>query len=131
LDGARLTAWRFLLFEGSDAVAAAELSVDEKGGDIRFSSINSGPFVAATSQAFETRLKDPELEKQEWDVRMLRVPALYMFALWLHTASGRADRLIPIGTVPELLEKGRTYSRHELEEKLLLVAKRKREESVS
>jgi hypothetical protein len=126
LDGARLTAWRFLLFEDSDAVAAAELSVDEKSGDIRFSSINSG----ATFQAFETLLKDPELEKQEWDVRALRVPSLYLFALWLRRASGRADRLMPIGTVPKFLEKGRTYSRRGLEEKLLPVAKRRMEESV-
>lgn len=131
LDGARLTAWRFLLFEGSDAVAAAEISVDEKGGDIQFSSINSGPFVAATFEVFQTRLKDSELEKQELDVRVLRVPALYLFALWLHSTSGRADRLIPIGPIPEFLEKGRTYSRRDLEEKLLPVAKRRREEADS
>ena len=131
LDRARLTAWRFLLFEGSDAVAAGEISVDQKSGDIQFSSINSGPFVAATFQAFQTRLKDPELEQQEWDVRVLRVPALYLFALWLHSTGEREDRLIPIGPVPEFLEKDRTYSRRDLEERLLPVAMRKREEAAS
>ena len=48
LDRAGLTAWRFLIQDGSKVLAAAELSCDPKGANLRFSSIDVGPFATAT-----------------------------------------------------------------------------------
>ena len=38
---------------------------------------------------------------------MLRAPALYLLALWLHDTNG--DRLVPIAPCPPSLKAGETY----------------------
>jgi hypothetical protein len=122
LGSAVLTGWRFLLLENHIAIAAAEIAVDGKSGTFRFSSVTTGSQVSATSAAFAAGLRDPQLQTQEWSVRLLRVPSLYLLALWLHDTSGKEDRLEAIGTAPDVIEKGRRYSWSELAEKLIPAA---------
>ena len=44
-----------------------------------------------------------------YEVRMLRVPALYVVALWLKDLDGDDDLIVPLVPAPAFLEAGRAY----------------------
>jgi hypothetical protein len=111
LREAACTGWRFLLMEGdATSVAAAELAIDRQSSALRFVGVNAGPYVASTVTALQTRLCEPELKSRDWLVRLLRIPSVYVMALWLHDASSGEDRLWALGPVPKNLEENRMYS---------------------
>jgi hypothetical protein len=98
--------WRFMLVDGDDALAAVE--VRERDGSYVFSGLNAGPFVASTVEAVR-RLE--QLGEAPHEMRLLRVPALYLEALWLH---GDADRFMPLAPTIRGIEAFSMYSEHEL-----------------
>jgi hypothetical protein len=119
-----LTAWRFLLIEEHVAVAAAELSV-KAGSDIGFSSVTTGPYVASTAEAIANLSGNPEFQKHDWNMRLLRIPALYFVALWLQGISVKADRFCAVGPIPDFVEKDQVYSWNELRDRLVPAARQR------
>lgn len=93
LDRARPVGWRFLIQEDGNAVASAETTPGQDGTD-EVSHFNEGPFVAATDQAMAAVRNLPQLKSAGFDLRLLRIPALYMMALWLHSPA--TDLLVPL-----------------------------------
>jgi hypothetical protein len=112
MTAAHQTGVRYLLQDDrGTAVAAAELRTDASGAPVQFDHINAGPYVAATADALsqaQTQLRDQDVS---YEVRLLRIPALYTMALWL-AAPGQenADRIIPLAPAPHYLEPGRAYT---------------------
>jgi hypothetical protein len=97
LDRARPVGWRFLIQEDGHPVASAETHSGPDGTD-EVSHFNEGPFVAATDQAMAAVRTLPQLQTTGFDLRLLRIPALYMMALWLH--SPQSDLLVPLAPSP-------------------------------
>ena len=62
------------------------------------SSFTEGPFVAATDKAVKAIRKLPKLEAAGYELRLLRIPALYVMALWLHSLVD--DLVIPLEPSP-------------------------------
>jgi hypothetical protein len=104
-EHARPGAWRFMLVDGDDALAAVE--VRERDGNYVFSDLNAGPFVASTVEAVR-RLE--RFGEAPHEMRLLRVPALYLEALWLH---GDFDRFMPLAPTIRGIEAFRMYSEPE------------------
>lgn len=123
LDAARLTAWRFLLQERGNTVAAIELAVDLDSGGMSFASVTTGPFVEATSAALGHDLSGLEPEPGDWTVRLLRIPALYLWALWLVEPTAGKDVLSPFSPAPDGIQAGRGYTWPELRQLLLPAAR--------
>jgi hypothetical protein len=96
LKGAKATGWRYLVMEGDNAVAAAELDRPAKGskGNPEFSNLNTGGFVSSTYEAIHTAELLPEVKKADYQVRLLQIPAVCSVALWLHGKS--QDLLLPL-----------------------------------
>lgn len=104
----RLAGWRFLLREsgappGSAADRAAEAVLTSEGW--AFAYFCEGPYVASTRQALEEAESLPE----PFQPRLLSVPQLYMFTLWLHRDTGAdaadgtpqpSDLLVPLAPAP-------------------------------
>jgi hypothetical protein len=109
LQDAEPVGQRFLVVDGDTPVSSAE--VTPEGEDFQ---ANEGPFVAATLAAVERAEQDPELSDGRYELRLLRVPALYLMALWLKDEDGDGDRVIPLDPAPEPLEPGRHYRPDEL-----------------
>jgi hypothetical protein len=105
LDAARVVGRRFLVMDGDDAVASAEVAEVDGSG---FQS-NEGPFVAATAAAIAHAESDRELADGSFELRVLRIPALYLMALWLKDDDGGSDVVIPIAPAPAPLEPLRSY----------------------
>jgi hypothetical protein len=108
---------RFLVLDGDTPISSAE--VTPEGGDFQ---ANEGPYVAATAAAIEQAEQDPELSDGRYELRLLRIPALYLMALWLKDDEGDGDLVIPLDPAPEPLEPGRHYRPDELMEELARMA---------
>jgi hypothetical protein len=98
--------WRYLVADRGRIVASEELG-GERG---ETASLNSGPFVESTANAIDELERLPEVEQAEFELRLLKVPALYVVAAWL---VGERSLLRPLAPLPSFLEAGRTYSEAE------------------
>jgi hypothetical protein len=97
LDRARPVGWRYLVQEGGRVIASAETTPGADGSH-EVSHFNEGPFVAATDKAMTAVRNLPQLEAAGFELRLLRIPALYMMALWLHAPT--SDLLVPLAPSP-------------------------------
>jgi hypothetical protein len=96
LANAQETAWR-------DVAGGTAAEVSSRNGEFVITSINEGPFVAATADALG-------IAKQldgDYELRVLTIPAVYVVALWLYAASGSV--LIPLAPAPSGLTANQPY----------------------
>jgi hypothetical protein len=105
IDQARPVGRRFLVMAGDRAISSAEIT-DEDGTGFQ---ANEGPYVAATAEAIARAEDDPDLSEGDYEIRLLRIPALYFVALWLRDERGHDDVLVPLDPVPAPFEPGRSY----------------------
>jgi hypothetical protein len=114
-------------------VAEAELSADGRSaGKVRgkrssskpltFLGVSQGPFAEATVEALHAAERLPKIATADYELRLLKVPAVYLAALWLHSATD--DILIPMGNPPGGLKRNRPYSEKQVIKALERVAER-------
>ncbi|MEH1017762.1 MULTISPECIES: hypothetical protein [unclassified Micromonospora] len=96
LERARPGGWRFLLESGGEVIASAETAETPEGA--RPPTFNEGPYVGATATAVKAARALPQLATARFELRLLRIPALYLMALWLHSPT--TDLLIPLAPSP-------------------------------
>jgi hypothetical protein len=101
---------RFLVLDGDAPVASAEIAGD--GAELQ---TTEGPYVLSTASAIARAEQDPELAKADYELRLLRVPALYFVGIWLKREGGAGDDVvIPLEPAPEGFVEGRAYPPAEL-----------------
>ncbi|MET9732434.1 hypothetical protein ABZZ79_17850 [Streptomyces sp. NPDC006458] len=120
----RLAGWRFLIFSGDRALAAAETRLTPDGW--AFAHFFEGPYIASTERA----LRQAETLPQAYQPRLLSIPGLYMLTLWLHGdceadgsagRPGAADLLVPLAPAPPGIAAHRP---HQVTELLPLLTRR-------
>jgi hypothetical protein len=111
LAAAQPTSWR-------DVVGTSAAEVAPREGEFVLTSINEGPFVASTGDAFD-RAKQLE---GDYELRVLSIPALYVFALWLH---GEKNVLIPMEPAPTGLKANEPYDEAAFTDALRPLAERR------
>jgi hypothetical protein len=104
LQAAKQTGWRYVLEDGGKPFAFAELG---KKGD-QFNSFNTGPFAEATCAAIAKAEQLDYVRQHDAEVNVLRIAALYVYALWLRGDDG-TELVIPIAPVGHELVAGRPY----------------------
>ena len=72
---------------------------------VRFGGFTTGPLQRGLAAALDAATK--AAGRNEVEVSILRAPALYLLALWLHDKNG--DRLVPIAPCPPSMKAGDTY----------------------
>jgi hypothetical protein len=121
LDAAELVGWRALLEEDKRVVAAVELPGADPGRSGAL--INRGPYVESTVAALTTAERHERVASEPVELRLLRVNALYLVALWLHPPEGKDDLFVPLGPAPAPLRAETAYDREELETELFEMAR--------
>jgi hypothetical protein len=111
LEAATLIGRRVLVMDGDQAIASAELGTKDNGSEFHS---NEGPFVASTATAITRADEDPELAGGDYEVRLLRIPALYFMGLWLKRDGDGNDVVIPLDPAPPPFEPSRKYAPEEL-----------------
>jgi hypothetical protein len=111
LDAADVVGQRFLVLDDEQAVASAELAA---GGGFES---NEGPFVGATAEAIRAAEASPDLVDGNYELRLLRIPGVYLMALWLRDEDGEGDGdvVVPLAPAPLPLEAGRHYAPAQLQ----------------
>jgi hypothetical protein len=118
LQAAKPSGWLFLVQDGDQTLASAESVPTGKGDEQVFSALNEGRFVASTAEAIGTARGMPEVNQDDFEPRLLRVPALYVTALWLHKSKGGGDLLVPLAPSPVNTPTGRPVPASQLIEEL-------------
>ena len=98
LGTAVLTTWRFLLTQNNVTIASADVGVGE-GREPVFAQVNEGRLVEGLAQAIKAIQEFIAAAEDEFEVRLLSVPALYTLALWLVNTGGHQDLIVPIAPV--------------------------------
>ena len=108
LERAAMTGWRYLVTSGSTVIAGTEAQASHPRGEAVFTHTNEGAFVQSFSAEVERAEAWPEVKAGEYALGLLRVPALYVMALWLRDAQGRGDRdlFVPLAPAPAPLKAG-------------------------
>jgi len=108
LDAAVLTAWRQLIEH--EGVPSATVELPAGAPSDRFTVVN-GPFVAGLAAAVTRAAELPHVGSEgSFELRVLRVSALYAELLWLSSRSeAHHDVLLPIAPAPPPLDPGKTY----------------------
>ena len=133
LDAATQTSWRYLLVQNDTPVAEAELSADGRSAGklkgkrssskpLTFLGVSQGPFTEATVEALHAAERLPKIATADYELRLLKVPAVYLAALWLHSATDNI--LIPMGNPPGGLKRNRPYSEKQVIKALERLAER-------
>jgi hypothetical protein len=140
LSAARQTGWRYLLVQNEEVVAEAELSAarpaakgakgatksrSSKQHELTFAGLTHGPFSGATVDGLHAAERLPQVEKDDYELRLLKVPAVYLVALWLHGAN--EDILVPLGQPPAGLKKNKPYTEAAVIRALRATAERTKE----
>lgn len=102
---AETVGWRYL--PSALPEAAVEVLSDAAGGNHTFSEINRGPYVEATRETLASARSHPQIEKGEYRVTLLRIPALYVMALWFHATDDGDDLVFVIPPMPQELSTGK------------------------
>lgn len=114
-DVAELTGWRYLVQRDEKTIASAELHVVGAGaGTADALELNEGPFVRATERTVEDVSRLQDVADAAYELRLLKIPAVYVIALWLHAGEGGSDIFVPIGDTPPEVVSGRPYGGDEL-----------------
>jgi hypothetical protein len=105
-ERAVMSGWRYLLTTGGQVVAAAFASASGPKARASFSHVNEGPQVRSSQQALALAEAWPEIREGRYALGLLRVPALYLEALWLRDEDGKdgGDRFVPLDPAPAPLK---------------------------
>jgi hypothetical protein len=124
-----ITGWRYLVQDHERTVAGVELAVDPETSDVRFAQLQSAPIAESTEATIRGAQERDDVRQQSFEVRLLRVPALYAMALWLNDRDARQNRdlIIPLDPTPSWLEANRAYTADEFMEALYRRAQERKE----
>ncbi len=100
LSAAVQTGWRYLLKHDDEIVASADAIFAVAGQAPVFAQVNEGPFVGGTVSAIKAARGYNQIDKSDYEVRLLMVPALYTVALWLVNTAGEEDLAVAIAPAP-------------------------------
>jgi len=115
LGDAELIGWRYIIDKGVGTKVAAEVAYDPSTKMHAFSSLNEGSFVDDTPIRVAAARAAPGVAQGDYELRLLRIPALYVVALWLKDRHGNADLVVPLAPCPTPLTAGHAYSVTEVE----------------
>jgi hypothetical protein len=108
MNRVEMTGWRYFVTSEAGVIAVAEASSESAGGTVKGTMTNAGPFVVGTEKALASVEADPQVTKGSFALGLLRVPALYVVALWLRGEgkSSGTDWIVPVAPAPEPLRAG-------------------------
>lgn len=107
VEAAKFAGWRSIILQGDNTVAAVEFAGDGTGLK-DFKSVNQGPYVQSTASAIAVAENLPQAKAEDFELRLLQLPSIYVVALWLH---GRTQELfIPLKPAPRGVKPESVYS---------------------
>lgn len=106
LNKAMLTAWSYIILDGEQSIATAEALPTSASGTPVFAQTYEGPMAVSFGTAIGLAEKLPELASKTYELAVIRIPALYLTAIWLKGPLPDAsdDLFIPLNPAPKGLK---------------------------
>jgi hypothetical protein len=115
LDEARLAGWRFLVRTDRQRIVAASVSQSPNGAFAAAPTLNlSGPNLDSSRQLYAELMRSATSIEADYELRLLRIPALYLWAFWLYSPDRATDRFACIAPTPPAIEPAQLYTFPEL-----------------
>ena len=124
---APLAVWTYLLHDGGNAVPASLADIDAQ--TMKLAAVTEGDHVRALGANMRAAEAGAADGGQDYDVAVIRVPALYLSAVWLKGRGGAADVIIPGASPKSPLTAGQRYSPDEFNTALKAVAAKELQET--
>lgn len=112
--------WSHLLDDAAGSGASVIADVDARHN--RFMSISEGAAVASLGQRIQSTVTQMAKANGDYDLALIRVPALSLTAVWLKGRRGQPDIVIPDDSPKSPLTAGRHYTLDEFRAALKPVA---------
>lgn len=104
--------WLYLISDGDSVYESAEVLIDEEGGSGGFSHVNRGESATSIVTALNVLEDFGVSEEGDFELRILRIPSIYMNALWLRSPTGD-DQIYPF---PPVFDPLVAYEKYTLEQ---------------
>jgi hypothetical protein len=105
--------WKYVFMRGTNAVGEAYLKADEKTGKpLKCNSIGSSAFCEEIEMALQEAEKLPQVQKQDYEARLLDNPLVALSAVWLHGQSN--DIIIPLPPTYNRMSAYQPYSESQI-----------------
>ena len=101
--------WRYTRFGVGGEPEVLELGAPAAGAPV---AAGDDRFSPAIREALAVADQDPRVRDHDYEARLLRVPALSLLALWLHSGSS-LDLFVPVGRPAPGIERNRLYEDEE------------------
>ncbi|MDQ3692091.1 MAG: hypothetical protein M3464_00485 [Chloroflexota bacterium] len=125
-DQARPFSWRHLVQDSDrQTIASVEVTRDSSSGSFQFAQFEPGPFAKSTEAEIKTALALHVVQTGSYELRLLRIPALYAVALWLKDEGLGPDLLLPLAPTPLGVEADHVYTADQFLDALRDLAKRR------
>jgi len=119
------TAWQYILVQGGDPIGLAEVASNRDGrpGRLAYAARYSDEYAKVMLAAMEAARVELENSPKDYALRILRAPAIYLQAVWMHAKDD--DVFFPIAPVPAAIEPNKRITEAELTERLLPLARQR------
>jgi hypothetical protein len=119
LQRAELTSWHYILGSDDKVDALAEVA---EGMPMEFASKQPADFADAVLAAIARARRLEEVKTSDYELRLLRVPELYLFTVWLH--GDKRDVLLPVRPFNRALQElnGEAFTERQVVEALRPIA---------
>lgn len=108
LEQAKSVGWRYLVItDQGGIVGAAETAEQAESHDHQFVSLSRDSNLEVVPGVIRQIEETPTEWADEFELRLLRVPAAYSVNIWLHGQTN--DLLVPVPPTPPYLETGHIY----------------------
>lgn len=114
LTDSTVTGWRYLVLAGDRAVACSEVSVGSEAEPSVLELVNVGSSAQSTGSTLQALDEVPEVQSGRYQPRMLKIPALSVFLLWLYPLDGGDHLFVALPPVPDFLDLDHIYREEEL-----------------
>ena len=98
----RITGFCYLIEVSGKPAAVAELRLDESWTVVRLKSVSFGHQAHAISHGLRQLAVLDQVIAGSYEVRVFRIPNLYLMAIWLKSDTGDDDIIYPLGAKPGL-----------------------------
>lgn len=109
LARARHVAWEFLLGSESGPAVSVFVGHAPRGTPPKMTSIAREPLATQAIRLTLLVEKLPEVQRHNYELRRLRVPALSIGAFWLKSLEGRPDLVVPYEAIARKLKRMQAY----------------------
>ena len=115
LSNATQVGWRYIIKDANGHAQVVEIGMDEALDAHALNHINMGSHVNNFITTCKQLEAHPDVKEKHYEVNVLRIPSIYVMAIWLMGEDHDHEFFVPLAPVHQNFEAGKTYSADDFE----------------